>query len=154
MARARACRWRGGACLSSGVICDGIYGIEGRELLYAGLARFNVTAVALSDSTIGKVKYFEGTPVLTSILTAAPRLKKFARYCFAAGEVDSSAQTTPGRVRARGRILARPEAARVSALAKQDTATPQKCSNNRSQSLSCFSSSGMDSTHFPHLWLQ
>jgi CDP-diacylglycerol---serine O-phosphatidyltransferase len=32
------------------------------------LARFNVTAVALSDSTTGKVKYFEGTPIPTSIL--------------------------------------------------------------------------------------
>jgi hypothetical protein len=27
------CRWRGGACLSSGVICDGICGIAGRELV-------------------------------------------------------------------------------------------------------------------------
>ena len=32
------------------------------------LARFNVTAAALSDSTTGKVKYFEGTPIPTSIL--------------------------------------------------------------------------------------
>ena len=31
------------------------------------LARFNVTAEALSDSS-GKVKYFEGTPIPTSIL--------------------------------------------------------------------------------------
>ena len=31
------------------------------------LARFNVTALALSDSS-GKVKYFEGTPIPTSIL--------------------------------------------------------------------------------------
>ena len=31
------------------------------------LARFNVTALALSDSR-GKVKYFEGTPIPTSIL--------------------------------------------------------------------------------------
>ena len=31
------------------------------------LARFNVTAVALSDSS-GKVKYFEGTPIPTSVL--------------------------------------------------------------------------------------
>jgi len=31
------------------------------------LARFNVTAVALSDAS-GKVKYFEGTPIPTSIL--------------------------------------------------------------------------------------
>ena len=31
------------------------------------LARFNVTAAALADSTTGKVKYFEGTPIPTSI---------------------------------------------------------------------------------------
>jgi CDP-diacylglycerol--serine O-phosphatidyltransferase len=32
------------------------------------LARFNVTAVALADSETGKVKYFEGTPIPTSIV--------------------------------------------------------------------------------------
>jgi CDP-diacylglycerol--serine O-phosphatidyltransferase len=32
------------------------------------LARFNVTAAALSDSATGKVKYFEGTPIPTSIV--------------------------------------------------------------------------------------
>ena len=32
------------------------------------LARFNVTAAALSDSDTGKVKYFEGTPIPTSIV--------------------------------------------------------------------------------------
>jgi CDP-diacylglycerol---serine O-phosphatidyltransferase len=32
------------------------------------LARFNVTAVALSDSKTGKVKYFEGTPIPTSVV--------------------------------------------------------------------------------------
>ncbi|MDX1953023.1 MAG: CDP-alcohol phosphatidyltransferase family protein [Verrucomicrobiota bacterium] len=32
------------------------------------LARFNVTAASLSDSSTGKVKYFEGTPIPTSIL--------------------------------------------------------------------------------------
>ena len=32
------------------------------------LARFNVTASALSDTTTGKVKYFEGTPIPTSIV--------------------------------------------------------------------------------------
>src|ERR1044072_1358552 len=32
------------------------------------LARFNVTAAALADSTTGKVKYFEGTPIPTSIV--------------------------------------------------------------------------------------
>ena len=35
------------------------------------LARFNVTAAELSDSTTGKVKYFEGTPIPTSILIVA-----------------------------------------------------------------------------------
>jgi len=32
------------------------------------LARFNVTAATLSDAATGKVKYFEGTPIPTSIL--------------------------------------------------------------------------------------
>jgi CDP-diacylglycerol--serine O-phosphatidyltransferase len=32
------------------------------------LARFNVTAAALSDARTGKVKYFEGTPIPTSVL--------------------------------------------------------------------------------------
>jgi CDP-diacylglycerol---serine O-phosphatidyltransferase len=32
------------------------------------LARFNVTAAALADRHTGKVKYFEGTPIPTSIL--------------------------------------------------------------------------------------
>jgi CDP-diacylglycerol--serine O-phosphatidyltransferase len=31
------------------------------------LARFNVTAAALSDAKTGKVKYFEGTPIPTSV---------------------------------------------------------------------------------------
>jgi CDP-diacylglycerol---serine O-phosphatidyltransferase len=31
------------------------------------LARFNVTASALADATTGKVKYFEGTPIPTSV---------------------------------------------------------------------------------------
>ena len=31
------------------------------------LARFNVTAAALSDTATGKVKYFQGTPIPTSI---------------------------------------------------------------------------------------
>ena len=35
------------------------------------LARFNVTAAALADQTTGKVKYFEGTPIPTSILIVA-----------------------------------------------------------------------------------
>ena len=32
------------------------------------LARFNVTSAELSDATTGKVKYFEGTPIPTSIV--------------------------------------------------------------------------------------
>ena len=32
------------------------------------LARFNVTAAALADTETGKVKYFEGTPIPTSIV--------------------------------------------------------------------------------------
>ena len=35
------------------------------------LARFNVTAEALADVTTGKVKYFEGTPIPTSIVIVA-----------------------------------------------------------------------------------
>ena len=32
------------------------------------LARFNVTAEALADSETGKVKYFEGTPIPSSVV--------------------------------------------------------------------------------------
>jgi CDP-diacylglycerol--serine O-phosphatidyltransferase len=35
------------------------------------LARFNVTAAALADAETGKVKYFEGTPIPTSIVIVA-----------------------------------------------------------------------------------
>jgi CDP-diacylglycerol---serine O-phosphatidyltransferase len=35
------------------------------------LARFNVTAEALADAHTGKVKYFEGTPIPTSIVLVA-----------------------------------------------------------------------------------
>ena len=35
------------------------------------LARFNVTAAALADETTGKVKYFEGTPIPTSVVIVA-----------------------------------------------------------------------------------
>ena len=35
------------------------------------LARFNVTAAALADPDTGKVKYFEGTPIPTSIVIVA-----------------------------------------------------------------------------------
>jgi CDP-diacylglycerol--serine O-phosphatidyltransferase len=51
---------RGGwdmACLSYFVVCG-----------VSRLARFNVTASALADAETGKVKYFEGTPIPTSIV--------------------------------------------------------------------------------------
>jgi CDP-diacylglycerol--serine O-phosphatidyltransferase len=35
------------------------------------LARFNVTAEALADADTGKVKYFEGTPIPTSVVIVA-----------------------------------------------------------------------------------
>lgn len=35
------------------------------------LARFNATAAAITDRTTGKVRYFEGTPIPTSILIVA-----------------------------------------------------------------------------------
>ena len=51
---------RGGwdmVCLTYFVVCG-----------VSRLARFNVTAASLADSRTGKVKYFEGTPIPTSIL--------------------------------------------------------------------------------------
>jgi CDP-diacylglycerol--serine O-phosphatidyltransferase len=51
---------RGGwdmVCLTYFVVCG-----------VSRLARFNVTAAALSDAQTGKVKYFEGTPIPTSIV--------------------------------------------------------------------------------------
>ena len=54
---------RGGwdmVCLSYFVVCG-----------VSRLARFNVTASALADKETGKVKYFEGTPIPTSILIVA-----------------------------------------------------------------------------------
>jgi len=47
------------------------------------LARFNVTADALSDRETGKVKYFEGTPIPTSILIVG-----LLGAAFALGRVD------------------------------------------------------------------
>ena len=47
------------------------------------LARFNVTAAALVDAETGKVKYFEGTPIPTSILLVA-----LLGIAFALGHVD------------------------------------------------------------------
>jgi len=54
---------RGGwdmVCLSYFVVCG-----------VSRLARFNVTAATLADATTGKVKYFEGTPIPTSIIIVA-----------------------------------------------------------------------------------
>jgi CDP-diacylglycerol--serine O-phosphatidyltransferase len=49
------------------------------------LARFNVTADALADETTGKVKYFEGTPIPTSIVLVA-----MWGVAFALGRVDDA----------------------------------------------------------------
>ena len=49
------------------------------------LARFNVTASALADETTGKVKYFEGTPIPTSIVLVI--LLGIAQYL---GRVDDN----------------------------------------------------------------
>jgi CDP-diacylglycerol--serine O-phosphatidyltransferase len=48
------------------------------------LARFNVTSSALSDATTGKVKYFEGTPIPTSVVIVA-----VLAVAFWAGRVDA-----------------------------------------------------------------
>jgi CDP-diacylglycerol--serine O-phosphatidyltransferase len=42
------------------------------------LARFNVTAAELADETTGKVKYFEGTPIPTSIVIVGLLAAAFA----------------------------------------------------------------------------
>ena len=42
------------------------------------LARFNVTAAALADAATGKVKYFEGTPIPTSIVIVGMWAAAFA----------------------------------------------------------------------------
>ena len=47
------------------------------------LARFNVTAEALADAETGKVKYFEGTPIPTSIAIVA-----LLGVAFGLGRVD------------------------------------------------------------------
>ena len=47
------------------------------------LARFNVTAVALADTSTGKVKYFEGTPIPTSIAIVA-----LLAAAFSLGRID------------------------------------------------------------------
>jgi CDP-diacylglycerol--serine O-phosphatidyltransferase len=48
------------------------------------LARFNVTAAALSDTATGKVKYFEGTPIPTSIVIVG-----FLALAFRLGRTDA-----------------------------------------------------------------
>ena len=48
------------------------------------LARFNVTADELADATTGKVKYFEGTPIPTSILIVL-----MWGLAFATGRIDA-----------------------------------------------------------------
>ena len=47
------------------------------------LARFNVTAADLADADTGKVKYFEGTPIPTSIVIVA-----LLGVAFAMGRID------------------------------------------------------------------
>jgi len=47
------------------------------------LARFNVTSADLADAATGKVKYFEGTPIPTSILIVA-----LLAIALASGRVD------------------------------------------------------------------
>ena len=42
------------------------------------LARFNVTAASLADTKTGKVKYFEGTPITTSIVIVGVLAVAFA----------------------------------------------------------------------------
>ena len=49
------------------------------------LARFNVTAEALADEATGKVKYFEGTPIPTSIVLVA-----MWGVAFALGRIDDA----------------------------------------------------------------
>ena len=49
------------------------------------LARFNVTAATLTDRATGKVKYFEGTPITTSILIVA-----LLGLAFRLGRVDEA----------------------------------------------------------------
>ncbi|HLG56326.1 MAG TPA: CDP-alcohol phosphatidyltransferase family protein [Vicinamibacterales bacterium] len=49
------------------------------------LARFNVTAASLSDNRTGKVKYFEGTPIPTSIVIVG-----MLAAAFALGKIDEA----------------------------------------------------------------
>ena len=57
------------------------------------LARFNVTSADMTNATTGKVEYFEGTPIPTSILLVMLLAALFAmgrvgRYTFFGGHVD------------------------------------------------------------------
>ena len=68
---------RGGwdmVCLTYFVVCG-----------VSRLARFNVTAAALSDSSTGKVRYFEGTPIPTSIVIVG-----LLALAFWSGRIDES----------------------------------------------------------------
>ena len=66
---------RGGwdmVCLTYFVVCG-----------VSRLARFNVTSADLADAATGKVKYFEGTPIPTSILIVA-----LLAIALASGRID------------------------------------------------------------------
>jgi CDP-diacylglycerol--serine O-phosphatidyltransferase len=68
---------RGGwdmACLTYFVVCG-----------VSRLARFNVTAATLADASTGKVKYFEGTPIPTSIVIVG-----LLAFAFWRGRVDDA----------------------------------------------------------------
>ena len=68
---------RGGwdmVCLTYFVVCG-----------VSRLARFNVTAESLADSHTGKVKYFEGTPIPTSVAIVALLALAFQR-----GRIDTA----------------------------------------------------------------
>jgi CDP-diacylglycerol---serine O-phosphatidyltransferase len=68
---------RGGwdmACLTYFVVCG-----------VSRLARFNVTASELADESTGKVKYFEGTPIPTSVI-----LVGFLAVALALGRIHES----------------------------------------------------------------
>jgi CDP-diacylglycerol---serine O-phosphatidyltransferase len=68
---------RGGwdmVCLTYFVVCG-----------VSRLARFNVTAESLADSRTGKVKYFEGTPIPTSVAIVALLALAFQR-----GRIDTA----------------------------------------------------------------
>jgi CDP-diacylglycerol--serine O-phosphatidyltransferase len=63
-----------GVCLTYFVVCG-----------VSRLARFNATAAALTDSSTGKVKYFEGTPITVSILIVA-----LLALAFKLGRIDGA----------------------------------------------------------------